>query len=312
MTDVDVGTGEGVDEINLMVSGRKSPAVLKIRLLDLRATDSSCVVIAFEGDDDKAVFGQWIRRLRPDLEYEPFPCDGKQGVFDLQDILDRDLGDLKRGIFYFIDRDFDDLRDRTDDPRVFMTDRYSIENYIVNGEVLTELLKEEFHCHGQPKIRAEVVGLFHKQFDEFAKLMTEFNFRIFLARRLQITILDSIPKKIRTFVDVELKTLTDAGLRPEDAIKLKIDPDPAQVTTLRQEFNKLFPLHRHRGKFFLGFFMSWLRKLADDRRNPQGALFATCANHRSVDMSAISLGMLATKCRSMPQGLEGFLARVAY
>ncbi|OKO75534.1 DUF4435 domain-containing protein [Bradyrhizobium sp. AS23.2] len=88
---------------------RKSPAVLKTKLAILRSKLPNCLVFAFEGDADKAVYFQWVRRIRPDLSYEPFPCDGKKQVFLFREMLRRDLTGLASRVHFFIDRDFDDL-----------------------------------------------------------------------------------------------------------------------------------------------------------------------------------------------------------
>ena len=66
-------------------------------------------MLVFEGDDDKIVYGQWIRRVRPTLRYEPFPCGGKKEVRELKNALARDLAHLDDGVFFFVDRDFNDL-----------------------------------------------------------------------------------------------------------------------------------------------------------------------------------------------------------
>jgi hypothetical protein len=182
MSDVEQQVVAVDDLLGRMIKGRKGPAVLKARLAILRGERPGCIVLAFEGDDDKSAYNHWLRRVRSELAYEPFPCDGKTGVFDLQDAVDRDLGDLRRGVYFFVDRDFDDLRDRAADDRVFMTDRYSIENYLVTESVLIELLKDEFHCHGQPAVRDRVVSLFQEQLRAFTVATTEINFRIYLAR----------------------------------------------------------------------------------------------------------------------------------
>jgi Protein of unknown function (DUF4435) len=66
-------------------------------------------LLAFEGDDDKIVYGQWIRRIRPGLRYEPFPCGGKREAKELKNALGRDLAQLGENVFFLVDRDYDDL-----------------------------------------------------------------------------------------------------------------------------------------------------------------------------------------------------------
>ncbi len=59
---------------------------------------------------NKPVFIQWIRRLSPDLTYEPFLANGKRKSLALRKSLRQDLGNLREGVYFFVDRDFDDLQ----------------------------------------------------------------------------------------------------------------------------------------------------------------------------------------------------------
>src|ERR1700726_4108381 len=159
--------------IEKLKASRKSPAVLKTKFVVLRGQLPHCAIFAFEGDSDKPVYYQWVKQLRPDLSYEPFVCGGKKQVFQLREVLARDLGGLSSRVYFFVDRDFDDLAGNDSDAVTFMTDRYSVENYLVTTRVFEELLKDEFHCHAEPGLRKEVVLQFEQRFQEFLALTKE-------------------------------------------------------------------------------------------------------------------------------------------
>ena len=80
------------------------------------------------------------------------------------------------GVFYFIDHDFDGARGQDIDETIFVTDRYSVENYLVSREVLEELLKDEFHLDGLPEVRRRVVALFNTTYDLFVAVTRQLNF----------------------------------------------------------------------------------------------------------------------------------------
>src|SRR6516162_499595 len=86
--------------VERLKSARTTSAVLKLKLITLKSGFPDALVFAFEGDDDKIVYGQWIRRIRPELQYEPFPCGGKEGVRGLKNAVTRDLSGLGTGVFF--------------------------------------------------------------------------------------------------------------------------------------------------------------------------------------------------------------------
>jgi hypothetical protein len=114
--------------LSRMKSARRSGVVLKAKLITLRSDLPGVIFLAFEGDDDKIIYGQWIRRIRPALRYEPFPCGGKKEARELRNALRRDLARLGESMFFFVDRDYDDLRGFDGSDGVFMTDTYAVEN----------------------------------------------------------------------------------------------------------------------------------------------------------------------------------------
>lgn len=311
MTNLDTINEQPVvqEYIEHLRNSRKSPAVLKTRLVNLRSSRPGCIVFAFEGDDDKAAYSQWVRRIRHDLSYEPFVCDGKSGVFDLFDIVERDRGKLKEGIFFFVDRDFDDLRGRTPDPSIFMTDQYSIENYLVTEATLDELLKDDFHCNESPALREEIIPLFRRVYDEFLDVTSELNFRIFVARKRPMKLANSLPSAIRRLATVNLRSV-DVGT--DDAATLAVwteTPRDDELAAFRTAFDPLDRKSRYRGKFCYLFFVKWLLVLADDRREQTRDVFHSVDARTVNTAAATAIGPLASKS-PFPTGLREFISGV--
>jgi Protein of unknown function (DUF4435) len=295
--------------IEKLKASRRSPAVLKTKLVILRGQLPDCIVFAFEGDSDKPVYYQWVKQIRPDLSYEPFVCGGKKQVFQFREMLDRDLGGLSNRVYFFIDRDFDDLAGNDLSPATFMTDRYSVESYLVSAQVLEQLLKDEFHCHAEPDLRREIIERFEQRYNEFLSVTREINRRLFLARQLKLLQIKYLPDGINQIAIVDLSSVSAAKPKPEEVIVLAEEPTKADEERLSADFENLVPCERYRGKFSLLFFMKWLELLCADRRDQNAVCFARLERTRVVPIQGMPPGMLASKS-DYPVGLRDFIAAV--
>ncbi len=305
----DASAGEADEYLDRLKSGRKSPAVLKLRLAQFRVTAPDITVFALEGDDDKVIYSQWIRRIRPTLQYEPFPCDGKAGVLMLRGVVLRDLGNLGKNIYFFLDRDYDDLRDVEHVQCIFMTDSYSVENYLVSEEVLVELLRNEFHCHGRPDIRESIRQVFSSAYDEFLVATREINRRIFVARRLGIKLKHQLPAKPNAIAHIELNRIRSLDKAPEEVVVYLTIATPAEFARLSEKFDSLDPRSRYRGKFALTFFQRWLSELADEFSTSKLGLFAGLDVKSKVRISELVVSNFASKSE-LPIGLKDFIQAV--
>lgn len=291
-----------------MISARESAVVQKTALLTFRSFDRETVVFVFEGVDDKVVYHKWISRLRPELRYEPLPCGNKKKVLGLFKAILRDRSGLGEGVYFFVDRDFDDLQDCSPHDTVFMTDFYSVENYLVSVEVIEEVLKTDFHCHGRPDIRSPIIANFQKALSEFNQVSEAVNRRLFVARRMKLDT-GSSPNKIKDFAIVSLDSV---GVGPKSAEQLIVypqNPSAEKVTELHSEFETLVPTERYRGKYLKAFLDKWLELLSADYSNDPSVYFAQLPRNEKVKQSEHQLGGLASKS-SIPAGLAEFLRAI--
>lgn len=295
--------------LSLMKAARGAPAVLKVRLASLKSALPTTLILAFEGNDDKVVYYHWIKRIKPVLRYEPFPCDGKEQLLQLKDLVDRDLGNLREGLYFFVDRDFDDLRGREPSASIFMTKAYSIENYLVGKGVLEELLKNEFHCHTEIDDRRRVVEIFFQLYRDFLTITADLNRRIFLARRLKIELKAALPTKIGRILNIEVNSVSRGNLSESELVVLEREPTEIERQELDVEFNALDAAFRYRGKFALLFFMKWLEKMAMDRNSDQPRYFPRALNGGKVKFNELTLHNLASKSE-LPEGLAEFIMRM--
>jgi hypothetical protein len=293
-------------DIEVLKKSRKRPAVLKAELALLRSALPKCIVFAYEGDTDKSVYAQWVRRVKNELVFEPFPCDGKKQLFLFRDMLDRDLGNLREGVYYFFDRDFDGMCGRELGSHSFITDRYSIENYLVDGAVLEELLKNEFHCHAKPEVRSKVVELFEDCLRQFLAVTKDLNFRVFLARRLKIEVLGGLPKKAKDIANVALLGVSKCHQDPCQIVRLAREPTTDEMSGLLREFEDLDARLHYRGKFAFSFFLKWLSLLAEDRFRDQPITFKGVEKKKAVNFNELSAAVMASRS-PLPVGFFDFV-----
>lgn len=300
---------EGVDAaVAAMINARDSSATLKLALLHVRGRLPRLAIFVFEGTDDKVPYRVWTQRLRPGLAFEPLPCRGKGNVLLLRAAVERDANDLKDGVYFFVDRDFDDLRGEHPSEKTFMTETYSFENSLVSRPVLDLLLADVFHCDDSES-RARVTEDFEKDYEAFLTVTKNINRRIFVCRKAGIQCAN-LPDKIAKVANVSLNRV-DALARPvAEIVRLDREPDNADQDKHGAAFDLLEPRSRYRGKFALMFFMKWLQLLADDRNSEHSQYFAAKrAGEPKIKLEEIKVGLLASYS-DPPKGLSEFLSRV--
>lgn len=286
---------------------RDSDAVLKMELMSTKERVPNTLIFVFEGDDDKIVYVHWIQKVAPDLQYEPLPMRGKPKVLRLHDVVLRDRTGLASNVYFFVDRDFDDLQGRTPSASIFMTEHYSVENYLVTCDVLRQFLTNEYHCHGNPETRATIIEAFEKMYGDFLHIIAEANARMFLARKIGFK--GDFPDKLSAFVDVELSVVTRTYEDITKVIKLQREPNEEEKEKWLPEFRALEPSTRFRGKYNYKFFERWLRELAQDFTAEQSVYFNNIDRTPKPRVQELTLGGMASKA-APPANLAKFLSNI--
>jgi hypothetical protein len=301
----------GVDEniVERVRIAKDRPAVLKMQLATLKARLPNTKILAFEGDDDKIIYKQWLCRINPELSYEPFTCGNKKAVLKLKDVAVRDRSGIGENLYFFVDRDFDDLAGHAEHERVFMTDMYSVENYIVSSEVLTSVLINEFPCHGQPDVRQVIVECFLDAYSQFLDASAEINSRIFVARRAGVEIRGHLPDGINKFAIVELNKVTSIGV-PENLIQYMVEVDGELLERHRTEFSVLHGPSRYRGKFAYKFFRQWLEHLEREWNENTYGMFSGIDSNSKIRTAEFVLSNFASSS-PLPSGLREFVLGMA-
>jgi|GEM_PF-1141213 len=301
---------ESVDsQVDRLRAARGSAAELKLRLVSLRSELPKGLIFVFEGDEDRGVYLSWNRQIGLPIEYEPFSCGGKRGVLALWRAVRRDLNGLGHSVYFFVDRDFDDLGGEDPDESIFVTLKYSIENYLVTAEVLDHVLKTEFHCHGYPAARSRVIELFNRLYDEYLGVTSVYNRDLHVARISRLELVEKLPKNVSRLAKVSVDRIEPSGVRSSEVVVVDPELSEVQRNHMRTSFDELEPRDRYRGKFALAFLRAWLVRLAEERRREGSDLFMGLDHHVKVPVDRLTLATLAARS-DPPYELAVFLERV--
>ena len=290
-----------------MKSSLGSAAELKLSLLNIRAQLPDVKIFVFEGEDDRSVYFNWMKALDRSIVYEPYTCKGKAALLKLRAAVDRDLHELASDVYFFIDRDFDDLKGEELGRSTYMTDGYSIENDLVSCEVVDEILKVELNCQGRPDIRAQLAKMFSNAYCTFLQCSADVNFVIFCMRRLGVENDGALPSSLGRLIEI---SLDGAELRAGACSSMVVTPlrliTDQEATALRAEFQSLDPAMRYRGKFALAFLMRWLELVAKQRRGGYSAMFDGMDMEAKTRVDRVNVFSLAARA-TPPQSLARFV-----
>jgi len=299
-----------VGDVERLRSARTRRVVIKTKFVTLRGRCPDEIILVFEGDDDKVVYGRWIMRVRPELRYEVFLCDGKKGVAQLKEMLDKDLGNLANEVYYFIDRDFDDFGGIANDNNVYMTPSYSFENFVVSREVVGSILRDEFPLHELAHVRERILQVFDEIYRDFVWITGQFNWLLFQARRQNIPLLGTLPRRVSQLAAVGVRSVGISQMQPDDAVVLSSPVDSAISSALRADFADLNPFVRYRGKNALMFLSRWLTLLAEEYVSRDTDLFLGCPEGGAVRHAEFTLGSFAAKSE-IPKCFAEFVEAIA-
>jgi hypothetical protein len=305
-TDVVIESDPYLDDL------KKSLTVSAVLKAELGVAKSACNgerVFAYEGVDDKVIYSHWLSKMQSNLNYEPFICRNKDQLIQLWSSLKTDLTGMNENVYFFTDRDFDDLKGHSADESIFMTEKYAVENYLVDKDVLREILKVELHCHGNAQVREDIVSLFETVYGEFLRATFGINFRIYLARKCKIRQIEEFSVRLDDLAYIQLCSVQKAQGQLDQMVKLEKEPSQGEVAEHKGAFESLEPTDRYRGKFSLQFFRKWLSLLLVDRNSGNSALFRYLPQNDFVAKGSFSFDQLAAKS-TPPESLRRFIEKI--
>ncbi len=277
----------------------------------------------FEGHDDIAFFIPFIQRHLPaGARLYHYRCEGKPRVFEaFASIVQRDPN--IRHVLFFVDKDIDDILGTPypTDPRIFVTDVYSIENYLVTTDVLRNLYRDSVRLTGVAFPIDVIAERFQHQLDRFYRSMTPVMAWIVATRRSgQKPNLNNIVLSDLCRITDDCEVISTAGSR---VAALQRSTGVAQQRgTFRQVAQVAKSLARIpakriiRGKFEAWFFVAFWKKTiaqlqnlakesggkADVKLTPEQGTFVVALTRYAEIPKALELFLRAHLGQSTPHG----------
>lgn len=279
-----------------MQKAMDSSAVLKMKFIALRGRMQNVNIFAFEGVDDKFVYYHWIKQLKNDLEYVPFLCGGKGDALKLMNSLERDVNGLRNKVYFCIDRDFDQEKYEFDG--LYVTNFYSFENHLARSEVLTEILKNDFHLHEQPDLIAYIDSIYCKLEEKFFGIVRDLNLVLFVASSLKINRKNKLPDKIGALVDINIYDVNSKFENVFELIDLERNPSLEEMDLNTGAFDKLDPRDRYRGKFNILFFKRFLEIIYQEIKKPNDDFFKNALQDGLVPKLNLTIDTIASRSKA--------------
>lgn len=263
-----------VDSLRLERSGRTVPLS---RFYSDFKKDSSKVCYGFvEGKDDPSYYRTIIKqKIDSDCFIILYPSCGKEIVkYVYEEIRKRNYPIEK--IVYFMDRDLSCIINDTNiinDPYVYITDNYSIENDILNEDTLESVLQDILGFCATPTDELSTIKkLYNQQLNDFDNRMLPIMANIIVWKKKNIKPANYNQLKIKNIFNVKNGILTQIGTEDDIIRKLYKDSqvdysiyNKSEMETVISEVKKKSLVHQIvRGKYFATFFILFCNSIHND------------------------------------------------
>jgi Protein of unknown function (DUF4435) len=246
---------------------RDMTSTFKFRLLLDYAPTGKTLHCFFEGRDDESFYVNFIHGTCPQgwrMHY--YRCGSKSRVCDVwRNAMQYDQNRL----LFFVDKDHDDFvgpRDVAESAsNVFVTDYYSIENYLVDQVILRRFLRDIIHLDLSGVEEDAIANVFNEQRDIFYRHSLWISAWIICARRY------GIPAHVANVeMDDLFEVATDMTLRRRAVGRDAYLRSKCSVATgctwrevlhVARQLRNLAPKTHIRGKFDLWFLVAFLHRL---------------------------------------------------
>lgn len=299
--------------IEILRSSRSKPATVIHRFLTNYDPNDPRRVYAFvEGDPDQAFYRSHIRQhVATSSNIFIYNCNGKSHVYDACANVTNRYPACRR-VLFFVDKDVDDIigKQWPSDPRIFTTECYSIENYLVTAATLRRYIADYVKIRKIDLSLEKVEEEFNRQLNEFYRLILPIMSWIIVMRRAG-------HKTILNDVDCgELFLICDQGTRKRSQVKALSYLTRVTQTTpqrniwreMRRTFwalKKISPDRYARGKFAAWWFIQFIKRMLEDLSNvakEEGGSISV-----STSLNENNYIQLLVRAEACPESLATFL-----
>jgi Protein of unknown function (DUF4435) len=311
------------DQADILREEAGSPhAVFHQFVLLLGKCSPDCHFLFFEGLEDPAFYIGYVLARLDGREYHEFVCNGRQGVIKVNELCGRDGRAFDRTL-HFIDKDHCDLMSPEEvlPSRMFQTDCYSFENYLVCQQSFRRFWTERLHLSSDDTRYLSYHALFEKLHQSFSERMKFLMAIVLIGRGIEsrpVAKLNLNNVNLEKVLSINLgsgkvrwlssggKTFLAASNMTVSGIIVRGDAIRSVLRKyLRDRDSKLYV----RGKYELWFYVKFLslitRELSDRTRAKSAGLPRATPGDVITHTSAIdSLCGLAPRLATLEQFLE--------
>jgi hypothetical protein len=244
--------------------------VLKHEFLLCYNPSEKIVHAFFEGKTDESFYGTFLRTELPELwRLKTYICNNKDGIYYHYSQLENLHSDIQP-LLFFVDKDIEDIIPfpRIQDPKIHVTEFYSVENYVVTSDCIERVWAEIFRQGSGSGVAIELTSTFEQALsavhDIFLDMMA---WILFHRREGNRPNLDCIITKDLFTINEELmlnRNFTAIELYEYLDLKTKLNTDKNEystISTLRDELMVFEAKAVIRGHNEMDFFIEFYSKL---------------------------------------------------
>jgi hypothetical protein len=249
-----------------------TPSAACIKILSQYKTNDNTIFCLVEGVEDNSFYRHFFEIYKENIPVKYIVCNGKQNVIDNYNDLDWQFYDKKR-ILFFIDKDFDDYieRETLNDENVFITDYYSIENYLVDEKILEKFITDNCLITSESVIQLAVEN-FKKQHKIFVKQLKMISAWMMYCRKNNFEVCFNDIKMSDLFkIDNDGKLIKKSLSTYRSKFEYLCDKTQSNhfnITEIRFFYNKIKeetkPKKYIRGKYELYFMFMYLKYISEN------------------------------------------------
>ncbi|HEY0738661.1 MAG TPA: DUF4435 domain-containing protein [Herpetosiphonaceae bacterium] len=304
--------------LDTLRNARSSAATCYQQFVNDNPRFSNHVLAFFEGHDDPSFYYTFLRTYIDDpKKIHVYKCGNKNQVYTTYSkIVQRN--DIQNIVLFFVDKDLSDILNEqyVVAPNIYVTEYYSIENYLVSEEMFVAVFVETFqfaYNSGLVDFMPFYI-IFQRELKRFyGYLLPIMAWIIFLKRNGYRPTLNDIDLSQVFVFNEELVLETRESVKKDGEIAIigrkcgvsNVVIPSASIDAIIAELTLLDPKKYIRGKFELWFFVKYIEKLIDIFGKMQHLTGKVNVKTRISESTAVAF--LGPRLR-VPPSLDAFLS----
>ncbi|QWP75787.1 DUF4435 domain-containing protein [Lysobacter sp. K5869] len=252
------------------------------------------------------IYDIWLRRISADLHWESLVAKGKANVLEFREMLLRDKTGLHACTYFIVDHDYDGLRDAEYGSDIYVAPFYSVENLLVNSQVLESLLRTDLNFILDPEQKRRLVAQYERVLNDFTNLVLPACYVLYGAVGQSVGNVN-ISDGALSAIDISLNgvVVRDAQ-RLDSLVKTDRPVSDDAIEKARNFFGSILAQNWVRGKFVYIFFKIWVHLVYADIRSNQSTLVGGAVADLAFSPASLDFRSLAARS-PLPVGLEDFV-----